>query len=159
MSLSNRCRSFGLIIVFALIPYLTALAQEARPSPEKMARVDEEVCVSNLRAITGAQSDYWGGDPNRGYARTLKELGPAGVGFLEPVIATGKKDDYQYRLTPEKTAPSQPVKHYTLTARPTKRWTKDQKSFFTDETGVIRFTTENRAASKTDLPIESPPRQ
>jgi len=154
-SLYDRLCPLGLVIVvWGLAPFATVSAQDTRPSPEKMARADEEVCVSNLRAITGAQNDYWGGDRNRGYARTLKELGPTGVGFLEPVIASGKKDDYRYKLKPQKTAPNQPVRHYTLTARPTKRWVRDQKSYFTDETGVIRFTTENRPARATDQPIE-----
>jgi hypothetical protein len=133
--------------------------QTTGPSQQELTRAYETSCVSNLRAINGAQGAYWGGDPVKGYARTLKELGPTGAHFLEPVIASGKKDGYRFRFVPEHTARNQPIRHYTITASPLKRLVKDQRSFFTDETGVIRFTTENRAATPADPPLDSAARQ
>jgi hypothetical protein len=43
--------------------------------------------------------------------------------------------------------------HCTLVARPEK-YKKETRSFFVDEPGVERFTTENRAATVNDAPSE-----
>ena len=112
-----------------------------------------------MRTINVAEGTYWGGLESKGYAGTLKELGPQGESLIDEVMASGKKDGYRFRLTPEPNATSRPIKHYTITAHPIVRMSKDQRSFFTDETGVIRFTTENRNARITDPPIGSSPAQ
>jgi len=52
----------------------------------------EEACVSSLRTLNTAEATYWGGDPQKGYARSLEQLGPTGVDFIEPILASGKKD-------------------------------------------------------------------
>ncbi len=162
MNLFFRTHVVGALI---LVGVYASICNADRPDQatgaviEKRVRAYEEVCVSSLRVINVAQGSYWGGDSGKGYARTLKELGPAGVGFLEPVIASGTKDDYRFRLVPEHTGTNRSIMHYTITARPIKRLVKDQRSFFTDETGVIRFTTENRAATIADPPLDSAARQ
>lgn len=140
------------------ISFLSAFAQTTqpiRPSREMMAKAYEESCVANLRTINVSQAAYSGGNPAKGYARTLKELGPSRVDYLGPDLAGGKKDGYRFKLIPERTAADHPIEHYTISARPVKRLVKDQRSFFTDETGVIRFTTEKRAATKADPPLGS----
>jgi len=129
-------------------------AQTMSPNPRSRARAYEESCISTLRTINVAQASYQGGDENKGFASTLRELGPAGVSFLDAVMASGKKDGYHFRLTPEREGANNPIKHYTITARPIRRLIEDQRSFFTDETHVIRFTTENRDATAADPPIE-----
>ena|SRR5689334_4072917 len=134
---------------------LLASAGQARPKPNVLAKAYEDSCVQNLRTINVAEGSYWGGDSTKGFARTLSELGPAGVGFLEPAIASGKKGGYRFRLIPERVAAKQPIKHYVIIARPLKRLVGDQKSYFTDETGVIRFTRENRTPKVTDQRLES----
>jgi hypothetical protein len=117
---------------------------------ERRVKAFEEACITNLRAMNGAQGVYWGGDANKGYARTLQQLGPKGEGLIEPVLASGTKSFYRFQLIPEPTDLSNPVAHHVLLARPTKRIAKDQRNFCSDERGVIRFTTENRAAAVTD---------
>jgi hypothetical protein len=47
-----------------------------------------------------------------------------------------------------------PVIKYTVSARPIKLLVKGQRSFFTDETGVIRSTSKNRKAMAADPPID-----
>jgi hypothetical protein len=143
------------VLAFIATPYLDGSAQEASPTAEKIARAEEASCVANLRAINVSQNSYWGGERTKGYAATLRELGPAGAGFLEPVIATGKKDGYRHTLTPKDKKAGQPIRHYSITAGPRKRLVNDQKSFFTDETGVIRFTDKNRVATSADTPLEA----
>ncbi|MGC1616770.1 MAG: hypothetical protein WA736_18995, partial [Candidatus Acidiferrum sp.] len=121
---------------------------------EKRVEAYEEACILSLRTINTAEATYRGGDEIKGFARTLGELGPKRAGILEPIIASGKKDGYRFRLTPEPTAPDRAVQHYTVIAQPLKRLIKNQRSFFTDETGVIRFTTENRPATSSDAALD-----
>jgi hypothetical protein len=157
-----------LIGIFAPICDAAQSDQSTGTVIEKRVNAYEEWCVSTLRVINVAEVTYWGGDSAKGYARTLKELGPAGAGLLnavtasgeiEAVVLGGEKNGYRYRLIPERTDSNRPIMHYTIIARPIKRLVKDQRSFFTDETGVIRFTTENRAATIADPPLDSAARQ
>jgi hypothetical protein len=145
--------------IFTVAFTLSCMAMQSKqsggPSQQELAKTYEEMCILHLRTINTAQVTYWGGEPIRGYARTLRELGPAGAGLLEPVIASGKKDGYRYRLIAERTTANQPIRHYVLIARPIKRLVKNQRSFLTDESGVIRFTTEDRAATEADSPLDS----
>jgi hypothetical protein len=132
-------------------------SQTTSQTAAEKAKMDENLCVLNLRTINTAQATYWGGDQAKGFARTLEQLGPKGEGIVTADIASGKLGNYRFRLIPERTAARGPIKHYTVIAKPTKRFTKNQESFFTDETGVIRFTREDRTPTKHDPPL--PPSQ
>ena len=137
-------------------------AMQAEPTQLSSSSVRDRVrayelsCVATLQAITVANGPYWGGDPAKGYASSLRELGPRGAGILDSVAASGKKDGYHFRLLPERTTDNQAIRHYTIEAWPIKRLVKNQRSFVTDETGVIRFTTENRTAKNTDPLLDVP---
>jgi hypothetical protein len=75
--------------------------------------------------------------------------------MIDAATAEGKKDGYRFRLSPERKSDHRPIKHYVLTARPIRWLLERQRSFFTDESGVIRFTTDNRAATIMDPAIDS----
>jgi hypothetical protein len=130
-------------------------AQTAADSPDaaRMTKAREESCITNLRAINMAQAQYNFGDTTKGFARSLKQLGPDGGGRLEAVLASGHKAGYIFRLTTEPKDARKPATHFQLSARPVKPAAKGQRSFYTDETGVIRSTSEARAAKATDPPI------
>ena len=144
-----------LSLLFASLSNAAQTRQATGPDPQERAKAYEESCILALRTINVAQGTYWGGDPAKGYARTLEELGPTGAGLFEAVLASGNKDGYRFRLNPERAGAGHLIKHNTVTARPIKRLVKNQRSFFTDETGVIRFTIENRAATAVDPPLDS----
>jgi hypothetical protein len=118
------------------------------------AKAYEETCVGSLRTLNTAQATYWGGDPQKGYARSLKQLGPRGEGMIEPVLASGKKAGYRFILIPGTADSNGAIRHYTISARPLKVLVEGQRSFFTDESGVIRSTRENRAAKASDPAIQ-----
>ena len=117
----------------------------------------EKSCVLNLRSLNVAQLAYQGGNDSKGFARTLKQLGPDGEGLLDAVTVSGEKDGYRFQLVPAKDAgEAKPVKHYKIIARPVKRLSRSQRSYYTDESGVIRFTDQVRRAASTDPPLEPP---
>src|SRR5437016_5440891 len=117
-----------IIIAAMLVPGQRLRADDTRPRVEKQqrARVYEESCLARLRVLNVAQGTYWGGDPDKGFARTLRELGPRGAGIVESGVASGKKDGYRFHLNPERTPKAKPVRHYTITARPIKILVKGQ---------------------------------
>jgi len=125
----------------------------SQPDAEARAKTEEALCVGNLRTLNTAQATYWGGDPQKGYARSLKLLGPKGEDIIDSRLASGSTGGYRFLLKPgppEKGV----VRHYAISARPLKILIKGQRSFLTDETGVIRFTEENRPATTSDSPIQ-----
>lgn len=116
--------------------------------------MSEAICVGNLRTINTAQVTYWGGDSTKGFARTLKELGPKGAGILDSELSSGKADGYIFRLVPKPPTEGRMIEHYSVTASPIIRLSKKQRSFYTDESGVIRFTTHNRTAKSSDPVVD-----
>ena len=149
------------ILMFVIFSAFGVVAQEnpsARATPvADMVTVLERSCVGTLRALNVAQGTYWGGDENKGFARTLKQLGPDGEGLLNAATVSGEKDGYRFRLVPDKTVGNaQPTKHYQIIAQPVKRLSKRQRSYFTDETGLIRFTEEKREPTRADPEIGPP---
>src|SRR5690349_18677139 len=137
-------------------PTAKQLSQTPRASNDIQSRVKayEEACVSSLRTLNTAEVTFWGGDPQKGYARSLEQLGPKGVDFIEPILASGKKDGYHFILTPGPANANGVVMNYTITARPLRVLAEGQRSFFTDETGAIRSTPEKRAARASDPAIQ-----
>lgn len=148
---------FAVLLAIALASSLsrTALAQvaDAQSDVQQKVKTYEESCIGNLRSINVAEGTYWGGDPKKGFARSLKELGPKGEGLIVRALAIGRKDGYHFSFTPVSAETGKPISRYTISARPIRRLVKDQRSFFTDETGVIRSTRENRAATAADPPV------
>ncbi len=124
---------------------------------ENYVRSLEMTCVGTLRNLNTSQHTYMGGDQTRGFARSLKQLGPDGEGFVDAITGSGKRYGYSFRLIPEKTdSETQPILHYSIIARPIKRLSERQRSYYTDDSGEIRFTEENRVARNTD-PLLDPP--
>ena len=150
-----------MVLVVFLFGCHLALSRQASSDLQAQSKTYEDVCIQNLRTINTAQVTYWGGDQTKGFAHKLSELGPTGAGLIEATLASGKKGGYRFRLVPERTTGRQPVRHYIVVASPIRRLTQEQRSFFTDETGVIRFTAENRPATKSDPAIDgsAPSRQ
>jgi len=111
--------------------------------------------VGTLRTIARAQRDYATAHPRQGFAPSLKALGPApGAGLVDPVIASGVKNGYVFSLQQGIPEEDGRILKYSLLAAPVKRPNCGTHSFFTDETGTLRYTKENRTASADDPPLE-----
>jgi hypothetical protein len=116
---------------------------------ERQAATLEDKCVGDLRTLNVAEIAYEGFHPEKGFTHSLKELGPKGENLVGPLLPTGEADGYRITLRGKGT----PVRHYVILAKPVTRLVANQRSYFTDETGIIRFTTEPRAATKADPQI------
>ena len=134
--------------------------------------VNEVRALSDVRTIISAQTAWQ--SANGGYyegelsclaspARCLPDYPRDGPMFLAaPLASQAPKDGYVRAFVagsrPKKIDPRvssrSSVDTWTYTARPVEQGRTGYRSFFADETGVIRATSEDRAANVSDPPIE-----
>jgi hypothetical protein len=111
----------------------------------------ETAAVDSLRAINYGQMEYEQSHPEAGYAPTLADLRAAEL--IDETLATGSSHEYGFSLRPGSPQSSGRMLTYAVIARPSFQFARCA-SFFSDETGVIRFTRENRAATAADPQLQ-----
>jgi hypothetical protein len=128
----------------------------------------EASVIGHLRSIMTAERFYSKRLYHSGYSPTFASLGlpPKGTkpsashaGLLDIGPTSGKAGGYIFApgyiftYTPGPKDLSGKIAKWSVTARPV-TWKKGVRSFFADQTGVIRWTAKNRAARATDRPVE-----
>jgi len=158
MNRNNKQKGFSLIELLIVVAIILIIAAIAIPSllRAKMA-ANEASAVASLRtyntSIVAYQSTY-GTDPTTNFA----QLGPATtpsasaadlvdslLGIANPAIKSG----YSFTYT---AVSATPVTQYTILAVPQSSST-GQRKFFTNQTGVIRETTDGTTPTATSTPI------
>lgn len=128
--------------------------QPTRPTPSELS------AVGHLRSINTAEM-YYRSHYAFGFSPTLASLGipPNGVqpsasaaALLTNALTNGKTSGYIFAYTAGPRDPNGKITTYSVTARPI-TWEKGVRSFFTNQTGLIRWTDKNRAPRATDTPI------
>ncbi len=141
--------------VGAFLPTIV-LAQQAAEVPSES---DAATAVGGMRTINTAEVTY-ASTYNKGFSPNLKSLGEPPKGakpsaaaayLVDESLAGGKKNNYVFNYKAGKPDKDGKISTYTVTARPVK-WAKGIRGFFTDESGVIRWTDENRAPAASDPP-------
>ena len=151
-----------LMIVVAIIAIISAIAIPSLMS----ARVsgNEASAVSSLRTLCTVSEQYNSGGYGDGY--------PAGLGYLYSVdgtatgteltptpfidsqLASGSKSGYSFTWASAEASTTDPtVVEWSCTAVPQSENT-GRRSFFVDQTGVIRFATTGTATADSD-PIDN----
>jgi hypothetical protein len=106
-----------------------------------------------LRTIFLAQIEYAREHPDKGFATNLEDLGNDSSGSLiDSALASGTKSGYEFILWTAGPSSQGRVERFFVVIRPQK-YQEGERSFFIDESGVERFTTENRAATAADPPV------
>lgn len=114
---------------------------------------NESSAISAMRTIRTAQSSYAEKSSQKGFAAELSELGPGGANLIGQDLAKGSRFGYSFRLIvgpPDASGRGQ----YILLARPITFGQSGKRSFFTDDSGTIRFTAEDRDPTAQDLPLD-----
>ncbi|HLE79862.1 MAG TPA: hypothetical protein VJA25_01055 [Dehalococcoidia bacterium] len=153
-----------LLLVTEVLPHLWG--------PPGQAIGSMSSAVDALNAINVTAKEYARVYKN-GFPANLATLGPPPKGnapscnhadLIDPWPATenwlamGKRSGYVFQYTPGPPVPNPPagcvpgVQSYTLTARPEEYYKTGWHSFFTDQSGVIRWTREDRPATTQDSP-------
>lgn len=145
---------------------LVAVGAIVVPNLWRAGQVQPSGAVANLRTMNTALIAYT--SYNNGFPATLEWLAapPDGqkadcnaAAMLEPLLAVAnpQKQGFNYTYKPAGERVSEPATGcsqagywgYTLSARPL-RYRAGWRSYFTDETGVFRWTNKDRAATAED---------
>jgi len=109
----------------------------------KMA-ANESSAVGSTRTINTGEVNYAASCPATGFSSTLTELNSGAVclggqGIIDPVLAAGKKSGYTFTYSPVQGGDNL-YDTYTQHAIPATVGTTGQRGFYSDQTGVIRYT-------------------
>lgn len=145
----------AVILLVAISINLRAQAQETSPS-----QGDQASAVGCLRSINTAEV-YYQKQYKMGWSPTLASLGvpqdgtkpsASAAGVLDNSLTSGKRNNYVFVYKAGKPDATGQISTYTVTASPAK-WRAAMWSFFTDDSGIIRGTQENRPARASDPPL------
>jgi len=154
----NSLRAF-LLLLCALIAVNVAAEEKSTALSE-----DEANALGATRTVNTAEVVY-AATYKKGFSPDLLVLGegPAGAApsadhaaLVAIELAKGKWGNYLFSYKPGAKGKDGNIATYMLNVRPI-RWHKGLVSYFTDQTGVIRWTKGNRAPTAKDPPIDSLP--
>ena len=115
----------------------------------KMA-ANEASAVGSVRTIGNAQALYQQTNPAVGYSADLTTLGQSSAGILDGQLAGGSKSGYNF-TTAGSGGP--PAGAFKTNADPVTRSSTGVRSFFQDESFVIRYN-QAAAAAATDAALQ-----
>jgi type IV pilus assembly protein PilA len=132
-----------LLIVVAIILIIAAIAIPNFMSAKMSAH--EAAAVSSIHSINTAEISYSSANPLIGYSVLLSDLGPAGAGYIDNVLAAGTKSGYIFTYL--QSAATVPSNAYTINADPITRGVTGQRSFYSDQLNVTHYNYTAPAAS------------
>ena len=156
----KKQKGFSLIELLIVVAIILIIAAIAIPNllKSKMA-ANESSAVGSIRTLNTGMVTYSAQCPALGYPATLTLMGPGpgdctGANIVDNVlgVAAPAKSGYQFGYVAGGAVVGV-VNTYTLNADPLNRGTTGQRSFFTNETGVIRYN-QTAAAVVTDPALQ-----
>ena len=140
-----------LLIVVAIIPIIAAIAIPNLLRSRIAA--NEASAVGSLRTLNTAEVTYNTTYPTVGFG-SLAALGPvsgggsptsAAAGLIDANLASGTKSGYTFTYTPGAAAANGVVSTYTNVAVPLNIGVTGQRGFFSNQSGVIRYSLSGAA--------------
>lgn len=121
---------------------------ERLETPERFdIEANERQAVAAVRGILTAAMVYMAefGDQ---YPESLEAMGPNGMKAIDEALATGRRHGYRFSYMPQ--VKNQRAVSFLIEARPERYGQSGRRSFRADDSGLIRFTLEDRAATAQD---------
>jgi type IV pilus assembly protein PilA len=156
----NKQKGFSLIELLIVVTIILIIAGIAIPNlMRNKIQANETAAVETLRTLNGSVLLYW--NSYGGFPHALSDMGPAPGGaaasaasadLIDSVLASGVKSGYRFTYAGGPTDPGGNVLSYSVTATPVVAGSTGQRSFFTDQSGTIR-NTSNGTADSTSAPI------
>lgn len=160
LSTARGAGAFYLIVLVAWLALSTlTVACERVHGPAR-----ETHAVDPVRVLLTALAKFRDAYPAQGYPEALKDLGPGPTGrgsnsktagLIDAELASGIKNGYRFFYIPGTSTAGGAIISFAITARPLKYEGTGTPSFFADQTGIIRQTTEDRAATDADAALQN----
>ncbi len=136
----TRLLFLAVLVMAGLVYIMTHVVMVSPPrSPEGPA-------ISAIRNVVTSQITYSNTFGSGTYADSLDSLYSSNL--IDSVLASGTKDGYTVTVSTGAGNAS-----FAVCARPITSETDTLRGFFSDQTGVIRYTAENRPATAEDKPL------
>jgi hypothetical protein len=120
-------------------------------------RAEEASAIGSLRTINSAEATY-ASEFNAGFSASLQDLDGSGAswtarsaGLIDSVLASGEKSMFHFSYEPGPRDKAGKIKSYSVIARSSCYGTR---SFFTHQSGAIRWTVERRPANSHDQVLQ-----
>ena len=155
----KKQKGFSLIELLIVVAIILIIAAIAIPNlmRSRMA-ANESSAVGSVRTINTAEVTYAAAYPDTGFAGTLANLGGTSAACTPPAVATtasaclidslltlGNKSGYTFAATGAILGAGTVNNVYTVTAVPQGIGTTGQRGFYSDQSGVVRYTLDGTA--------------
>jgi len=150
MYIRNKARGFTLVEIMIVVAIIALIAAIAIPNMLRARHnANESSAIASVRTLVSAVESFRANQTPLSYPANLVALSNANPPYIDAVLSSGTKQGYTFAY-----ARAANVNLYTLTAIPVTANVTGTRTFFVDQTGVIRVDAAGGAPTVADPPLE-----